>query len=68
MGVQDYISRSLFVAFGLWFIFFPASVIRFYTWFHGGKVEIPGGTPAVRLAGACWVVLVVTIFIIWSRK
>lgn len=67
MGAQD-IFGSLFVAFGLWSVFFPASAIRFYTWFHRGGVELLGGTAAVRLAGACWVVLVVAIFVIALRK
>src|SRR6266498_1828882 len=32
---------------------FPQSVIRFYTWFHRGRVQMPG-TFGVRLSGALW--------------
>jgi hypothetical protein len=27
--------------FALWWILFPRSVIRFYTWFHRGRPELP---------------------------
>ena len=45
------------IGFGLWWIVFPDSVVRFYTWFHGGKVALPRRT-GVRAAGMFWVLLV----------
>jgi uncharacterized membrane protein YvlD (DUF360 family) len=52
-----------FVALGVWWIVFPGSVIRFYTWFHRGRVAMPASTLGIRLAGAFWVVLVVSLLI-----
>jgi hypothetical protein len=34
----DWFAFAIFGGFLLWWILLPASVIRFYTWFHGEKV------------------------------
>jgi len=38
MALTDYIGVSLFLAFGLWWLLFPKSVISFYNWFHRGRL------------------------------
>ena len=48
----------LVASFGLWWLLFPASVIRFYTWLHRGKF-IALRPIGVRLVGAIWILLVV---------
>ena len=57
MKLSDYLGYALAVEFGLWLAVFPASVIDFYTWFHKGRVRMPGAF-AVRLTGALWILLV----------
>ena len=37
MSIGNYIGFRFIVGFGLWFLVFPMSVIRFYTWFHKGS-------------------------------
>jgi succinate-acetate transporter protein len=58
--VQDIVGLVVFVSFGLWWVFFPGNVIRFYTWLHRGKGIDPKPF-GVRLAGALWVLLVVAV-------
>jgi hypothetical protein len=43
--------------FALWLILFPGSVIRFYTWFHRGRVELPS-PGVIRWIGFGWLLLV----------
>jgi len=64
MNLSDYIALILFAGFGLWWLLFPNSVIRFYTWFHRGRISIPRNLMIIRVAGGLWIalVLVVTIF------
>ena len=57
MKPQDYIGLIVFVGFGLWWVLFPISVIRFYEWFHRGKASIPKPS-IVRTAGVLWIALV----------
>ena len=60
MKLSDYLGYALAVGFGLWLAVFPASVIGFYTWFHKGRVRMPGAF-AVRLTGALWILLVTIV-------
>jgi hypothetical protein len=58
---------ALFSSFGLWWLIAPVSVIRFYNWFHGGLSRQPK-TMGVRIAGLGWIILVLTITFIGTRK
>ena len=62
MNISDYWGWAFFGEFGFWFILFPASVIRFYLWFHRGKIAMlkPNG---VRIAGFLWLILVLGVFL-----
>jgi len=53
MMLSDWIGFALFVALGLWWVVFPRSVIRFYTWFN--RREIKASPIAVRIIGLAWV-------------
>jgi len=67
MTVSDYIGFSAGIGFGLWWLVFPKSVTSFYSWFHRGRVKMPG-TLAIRLAGALWIVLVTVVVFLTFRK
>jgi hypothetical protein len=54
-------------AFGLWFVLLPRSVIRFYTWFHGGSVKLPPPS-GVRLAGGIWCLFIVVLVALIEMK
>src|SRR5439155_15787317 len=58
--MSDYIGFGIFLGWGLWWLVFPNSAIRFYTRFHSGKVRLPRPL-GVRLAGALWIVLVIML-------
>jgi succinate-acetate transporter protein len=60
MKPEDYIGLTVFVGFGLWWVLFPNSVIRFYGWFHRGKVSMPRQS-AVRMLGALWIAFVLGV-------
>ena len=60
MRVSDYMMIGLFGGFGLWWLAFPMSVIRFYTWFHSGRVKMPSPF-GVRMAGAFWIILMAVV-------
>jgi hypothetical protein len=60
--LDDCIGFGVVFAFGLWWVLFPESVIRFYSWFHRRRPPIPG-TRGVRLAGAIWLVLLIVVTI-----
>ena len=62
MTTSDAVGSSFVIAFGLWWILLPNSVIRFYTWFHRGELKLPA-VRGVRLAGAIWLIVVVAV--IW---
>jgi hypothetical protein len=57
MKLSDYIALIVFGTFGFWWMAFPKSVIRFYGWFHSGKVKVPP-TSGIRFAGVLWIILV----------
>ena len=64
IGVSDGLLLAFSLLVGLWWLCLPASVIRFYTWFHRNKGTLP--RPGVlRLAGGVWCAVV--ILILWSR-
>ena len=56
MSISDIVAIALFGGFGLWWILFPVAVIRFYRWFHRGRVKLPSPA-AVRFIGVGWLVL-----------
>ncbi|MEY2408095.1 MAG: hypothetical protein QOF48_765 [Verrucomicrobiota bacterium] len=58
IGIPSFL--ALPIAFGLWCVLFPHSVIRFYTWFHRGRVKMPEPF-GVRLAGEIWVSFIMII-------
>src|SRR5271166_3698234 len=51
--VSDYVGAAPFVAFGLWWVAFPGSVIRFYAWFPPGRARTPrpARPVAIRVMG-----------------
>ncbi len=54
---SDVIPAVAFASFGLWWLLFPRSVLRFYGAFQRGQRALP--KPAgIRLAGGLWVALV----------
>ena len=67
MKPSDYCAFGLLLAFGLWLIVFPDSVIKVYTSFHRGQVKMPGAS-GVRIAGIFWAVLVALVGLIAFRK
>ncbi len=60
--LSDWIGMAVFSSFGLWWATFPASVIRFYTWFHRGTVRLPEKT-VIRIIGLAEVALVVSLVV-----
>ena len=55
-----------FIVFGIWFVIFPKSVIKFYTWFHKGKLIFPDNLRperAVRISGILWLILILCVMI-----
>jgi hypothetical protein len=68
MRTSDYIGFGCAFGFGVWFLAFPRSVIRFYTWFHRGKIAMPR-TGGVMIAGAIWVTFVsIGLFVFLRTK
>jgi succinate-acetate transporter protein len=63
---SDLLGLGLFGGFGLWWLAFPKSVIRFYTWFHSRKVRIPSPR-VIRILGAAWMAFVFAV-VLFSRK
>jgi succinate-acetate transporter protein len=62
MKLGDIVGMALFGSFGLWWALFPNATIRFYRWFHRGKVQIPSPR-AIRFIGVGWFLLVVLVAI-----
>jgi hypothetical protein len=63
---EDCLGFAFFTGFGLWFVFFPRSVLRFYTRFHGKRITMPDETDplwSIRLGGAFWVALVLCVMV-----
>lgn len=68
MKLSDYLGFGLTLGFGLWWLVFPKSVIKFYTWFHRGEAKMPG-TFGIRIAGMLWIVLVSVVeAVVFSGK
>ena len=62
MKPGDYLGFGVAFGFGLWWLVFPKSVVRFYTRFHRGEVKIPN-TTGVRLVGALWIILMFIVML-----
>jgi hypothetical protein len=60
MKHDDYIGLVPYVGFGLWWVLFPNSVIKFYTWFGRRRVSLPKQS-AVRVLGVLWIALVLAV-------
>ena len=60
MKPYDYVGVFFCIGFGLCYIVMPHKVIRFYEWFHSGKVKMPQPF-GVRLAGVIWILLVLAV-------
>jgi hypothetical protein len=67
MKPSDYLGFALSVGFGLWWAVFPRSVVSFYTWFHRGRVKMPG-IFLVRLVGVLWILMVFIVTVISFRR
>ena len=61
MNNSDVFGLTLFLGFGLWWILLPNGVIKFYTWFHKGEVELPQPI-VIRIIGLLWFLLVAGIY------
>jgi hypothetical protein len=62
MNIGDYVGVIVFGGFGLWWLLFPNNVIKFYTWFHRGRVSFPPQL-VIRIIGGLWTALVVALAI-----
>jgi hypothetical protein len=60
MMQSDKLGLAMAVSFGLWWLIAPSSVLRFYNWFHRGRVQMPK-TSAIRFMGLIWVVLIIIV-------
>jgi hypothetical protein len=60
MNLQTIASYIIGCGFGLWWAFFPQSVVRFYTWFHNGKGKMPK-LIAIRVMGVLWTIFFIVI-------
>jgi succinate-acetate transporter protein len=67
MKPSDDVGFALFLGFGLWWVIFPKIVIRFYAWFHRGRIK-PPSVLGVRLAGAMWILLMMIVMVFSLRK
>ena len=67
MNTSDYIGFSAVFAWGLWWVAWPGSVLRFYRWFHRGTTKLPG-EKGVRIAGVLWLVLTISVLIAFLRN
>jgi hypothetical protein len=61
--MSDVFGLALFIAFGLWWLLLPGSVVRFYSWFHRGKY-VAHSFAAYRVMGALWILLLLVVA--WS--
>jgi len=63
MRTSDVIGFVVCGLFGIWWVVFPKTVIRFYEWFSRGRARM--GRPAqVRVAGLVWLALM--LFVLWQ--
>jgi hypothetical protein len=63
-SLEDIVAFSFFIACGILWVVFPRRVIRFYRWFHRGKIplkEDEKGIRAIMIAGALLLLLVLCI-------
>jgi hypothetical protein len=63
MNLVDLTAQSIFVLFGLWWLFFPRSVTRFYTSFHqryGFNRPLPRPL-TIRIVGLAWLLLLAVV-------
>ncbi|PYU92854.1 MAG: hypothetical protein DMG08_11605 [Acidobacteria bacterium] len=64
--MSDYIGFGIFLGWGLWWLVFPNSAIRFYSGFTPGGLKAPRPL-VVRLAGA-FVLLLVVMLAVFAKK
>ena len=57
---SDVAGFLLFGGFGVWWLLYPTSVRRSYTWFHRGRVHMPSDR-GIRIAGAIWLCLMMVV-------
>jgi hypothetical protein len=67
MTPSDMLGIGLFGGFGVWWLVAPESVAAFYKWVTRGKTKMPRPI-AIRLMGAAWFVLVVTVVIVCRKQ
>ena len=60
MTLTDCVAFAAFTSFGLWWLIFPDSVIRFYSWFGPA---VPKNPVIIRLAGLAWTMVMICAFI-----
>jgi len=63
----DVITLLIFGSFGLWWVLFPASVVRFYSRFHGG-LSLQPKLVVVRVIGGLWILLIVGLILFAERR
>ena len=66
MSAADIVGPVLFASFGLWWVIFPQSVIRFYGRLHGSRVQLPSAF-VIRCIGVGWVILIGSVMLL-TRK
>ena len=67
MNTSDCIGFGAALSWGLWWLIFPGSVIKFYRWFHRGKTRLSREI-GVRVLGAIWLVLVLAVLVSFLRS
>ncbi len=61
----DYVGIAIFGGFGLWWVVFRKSVIRFYTWFHRGRISLAGAREwMIKLIGLLVIALVLATYFV----
>lgn len=59
-SLGTYLGAALALAFSVWWVLFPESVIPFYNWL-GRRPVRPVKPAAIRLLGILWAVIVVVV-------
>jgi hypothetical protein len=67
MQESDYWGFTACFCFGLWFLLFPRSVIRFYSSLFGSKMQ-KMSLIGTRVAGGLWIVLMLVVLISFLMK
>lgn len=67
--MSNAIGLSFFWLFGLFWVFFPKPVVRFYKWFHSGSSLVQQLQPRhARNAGLLWLmVMTVVTYATWRQ-